>query len=201
MKPFEDIKNNLFWNEAMNPNGNIPQRSSRTSRVRPARSRLSVSLHKMCQILQSGLYWPNRHCRIYFTHINRQDSRISNEEAIWIMYITLPFSSTIKHCQTIGIENWPGTKILSNLSAWFLATAAVKFYLAASAQRRPIYIYINKSLPEIFLFFPSKSNANKCCIIEKSSFSESKASSRRCLGNTANARLENGKNCFIDFPL
>lgn len=183
----------------MNPNGNIPQRSPRTSRVCPARSRLSVSLHKMCQILQSGVYWPNRHCRIYFTHINRQDSRISNEEAIWIMYITLPFSSTIKHCQTIGIENWPGTKILSNFSAWFLATAAVKFYLAASAQRRPIYIY--KSLAEIFLFLPSKSKANKCCIIEKSSFSESKASSWRCLGNTANARLENGKNCFIDFPL
>lgn len=142
-------KNNLFWNEAMNPNGNIAQRSSWASRVSPACSGLSVSLHKMCQILQSVLYWPNRHCRIYFTHINRQDSRISNEEAIWIMYITLPFSSTIKHCQTIGIENWPGTKILSNFCAWFLATVAVKFYLSASAQGRPIYTFLR----HLSLFF------------------------------------------------
>lgn len=136
----EAIWGTLVWNETVYSNENISHRRRWASRVSPACSGLSVSLHKMCQILQSVFYWPNRHCRIYFTHINRQDSRISNEEAIWIMYITLPFSSTIKHCQTIGIENWPQTKILSNFCAWFLATAAVKFYLALSAQGWPIYI-------------------------------------------------------------
>ncbi len=92
----EAIRGTLVWNEAVYSNGNIPHRRWWASRACPACSGLSVSLHKMCQILQSVFYWPNGHCRIYFTHINRQDSRISNEEAIWIMYITLPFSSTIK---------------------------------------------------------------------------------------------------------
>lgn len=104
----------------------------------------------MCQTVCPVLCRPNRHCSIYFSHINRQNCGMGNKEGIWIMHIIFPYLSAIMLPKTMGREIGPNKDIEQFPTISYMVHTQHKYKILFSLFRKKQKLYVCLWLATLF---------------------------------------------------